>query len=143
MDGIEVLTVGKAEKKPEGMTGDKARILILEHDINDVDLILYELKKSGIPHEVEFASTKMSYELAVLQFCPNVILSDFSLPAFDGMSAFQYRQKMAPDIPFIFVSGFPGEDTFTELLKHGLTDYVMKDKLFMLTFKLLRVLRKD
>src|SRR5689334_3799093 len=105
---MEVLKWEKTETMPDLSTIGKFRILILEHDVNDVDLILYELKKSGIPCEVELAKTKMSYELAVLKFAPNVILSDFSLPAFDGMSAFRYRQKMAPDIPFIFVTGFPG-----------------------------------
>jgi PAS domain S-box-containing protein len=118
------------------------RILILEHDSNDLDLLLYTLNKSGIPYQPEIVETKKAFRKAIIDFSPDIILSDFSLPSFDGTSAFEIRQALAPCIPFIFVSGNIGEETSIELIKNGLTDYVMKDKLFTLVFKMTRALRE-
>ncbi|MEW6334943.1 MAG: LuxR C-terminal-related transcriptional regulator, partial [Thermodesulfobacteriota bacterium] len=60
---------------------------------------------------------------------PEIILSDYSLPSFDGLSALQHAVKRCPDVPFIFVSGALGEETAIELLRQGATDYVLKNRL--------------
>jgi len=121
----------------------KIKILILEHDVNDIGLIEYELNKGGISYAGEIVQTELDFEKALTEFQPDIILSDFSLPAFDGIHAFQMKQKKAPHIPFIFVSGAIGEENSIELIKSGVTDYVLKDKLFTLTLKLTRALRES
>ena len=118
------------------------RILIVEHDANDLDLLCYTLNKSGIPYQPEIVDSKKTFRKVLINFVPDIILSDFSLPAFSGAEAFEIRQQIAPHIPFIFVSGNIGEETLLELIKNGLTDYVTKDKLFTLIFKITRALKE-
>ncbi len=69
-----------------------------------------------------------------------MILSDYSLPAFDAVTAFNIKQQSLPDIPFIIVSGFIGEENAVELIKNGVTDYVSKERLYTLTTKIKRAL---
>lgn len=135
----EINISGREQADTSGFEPGKSyRILILEHDANDLDLILYELKKSGIPHVHEVVSTRKTYQNALKQFQPDVILSDFSLPAFSGQEAFELRQRYAPEVPFIFVSGYIRQ---ADLARRGLNDYVMKDRLSTLTIKLLGTLK--
>ncbi|TRX20625.1 response regulator [Flavobacterium franklandianum] len=106
---------------------DNLKILILEDNQYDADLIQRELKKSGFRFTSEIVQTRESYESAFDSFKPDIILSDYSLPSFDGLAAFHIKQKKSPDIPFIIVSGTIGEENVVELLKQGATDYVFKD----------------
>ncbi|MHB1105657.1 MAG: hybrid sensor histidine kinase/response regulator [Lutibacter sp.] len=103
------------------------KILILEDNQYDADLIQRELKKSGFRFTSEIVQTREEYENALDSFKPDIILSDYSLPSFDGLAAFHIKQKKSPDIPFIIVSGTIGEENVVELLKLGATDYVFKD----------------
>ena len=109
---------------------DKIKILILEDNQNDAELLVRELKKSGLDFSFEHIQTRDAFEYALVNFKPDIILSDYSLPSFDGITAFYIKQKKSPDIPFIIVSGTIGEENAVELIKHGVTDYVLKDKLF-------------
>lgn len=118
------------------------RILVLEHDENDLDLLFYTLNKSGIPYQSEVVGSINTFRKKLVDFSPDIILSDFSLPAFCGTEAFDIRQQIAPQIPFIFVSGYIGEERSIELIKKGLTDYVMKDKLFTLVSRMTRALNE-
>lgn len=106
---------------------DNLKILILEDNQYDADLLQRELKKSGFRFISEIVQTRESYESALNSFKPDIILSDYSLPSFDGLAAFHIKQKKSPDIPFIIVSGTIGEENAVELLKQGATDYVFKD----------------
>jgi two-component system sensor histidine kinase UhpB len=121
---------------------NEIRILILEHDEDDIALIEYELKKGGISYKAKIVETREDYGKALDEFNPDIILSDYSLPSFDGIHAFAMRQEKAPEIPFIFVSGAIGEENSVELIKSGVTDYVLKDKLYSLTLKLNRALKE-
>lgn len=106
---------------------DNLKILILEDNKYDADLLQRELKKSGFRFISEIVQTHESYESVLDSFKPDIILSDYSLPSFDGLAAFHIKQKKCPDIPFIIVSGTIGEENAVELLKQGVTDYVFKD----------------
>jgi hypothetical protein len=106
---------------------DNLKILILEDNQYDADLIQRELKKSGFRFTSVIVQTRESYESTLDSFKPDIILSDYSLPSFDGVTAFRIKQKKSPDIPFIIVSGTIGEENAVELLKQGATDYVYKD----------------
>jgi PAS domain S-box-containing protein len=115
-------------------------ILILEDDESDAYLLQRELKKSGLSFTAQIVQTRDEYEQAIQNFYPDLILSDFSLPSFDAVTAFRIKQHSYPHIPFIIVSGTIGEENAVELIKEGVTDYVSKDKLFTLSTKINRAL---
>src|ERR1035437_5217002 len=120
----------------------QTKILIVEHDPNDLELMQNELKKGGINYTAEIVQDGPAYELALKNFIPDIILSDYSLPSFDGLTAFKIREKMAPDTPFIFVSGTIGEENSIALINNGVTDFVLKDKLFTLNTNVNRALKE-
>jgi DNA-binding NarL/FixJ family response regulator len=105
------------------------RILILEDVTTDAELIKDELREAGTVFTPSYVKDKVSYLKALDEFSPDIILSDYSLPSFDGLSALKLAVKICPDVPFIFVSGALGEETAIELLKQGATDYVLKSRL--------------
>src|SRR5476651_1423381 len=118
------------------------KILILEDNQSDADLLCRALKKSGLSFIAEIVQTREEYENALQNFNPDIILSDYSLPAFDAATAFRIKQNKSPHIPFIIVSGIIGEENAVELIKIGVTDYAPKDKLFALIPKITRALKE-
>lgn len=104
-------------------------ILILEDVTTDAELIKDELREAGTVFTPSCVKDKVSYLKALDEFSPDIILSDYSLPSFDGLSALKFAGRKYPDVPFIFVSGALGEETAIELLKQGATDYVLKNRL--------------
>ena len=116
------------------------KILFVEDSDSDIGLIYYELKRSGIPYTSERVQTQETFENALERFTPDIILSDYALPSFDGLTAFNLKQKKYPDIPFIIISGTIGEEIAVELIKSGVTDYALKDKLYTLRSKIARAL---
>ncbi|MCD6017567.1 MAG: DNA-binding transcriptional regulator BaeR [Bacteroidetes bacterium] len=119
----------------------KIKILIVEHDLNDIELLLFELGKSGIDHETKVVQNEINFRKALDKFQPDIILSDYSLPSFDGYTAFKIKQIISPGTPFIFVSGTIGEESAVELIKNGVTDYALKDKIYTLNLKIIRALK--
>ena len=117
------------------------KILILEDNQDDVDLLHRELKKSGLNFTAEIVQTRAAFEHALQHFNPDLILSDYSLPSFDAVTAFHIKQNKSPHIPFIIISGVIGEENAVELIKNGVTDYTPKDKLFTLSTKINRALK--
>ncbi len=120
----------------------QTRILIVEHDTNDIELMQHELKKGGIRYLAEIVQTESEYRNALKNFVPDIILSDYKLPAFHGLVAFEIREKISPLTPIIIVSGTIGEENSIELIRNGLTDFVLKDKLYSLTTKVQRALKE-
>lgn len=118
------------------------RILILEDNQNDADLLNRELNKNGLSFTSETVQTREKFEYALEHFIPDLILSDYSLPSFDVVTAFDIKQNKYPHIPFIIVSGIIGEENAVELIKKGITDYAPKDKLFTLPQKINRALKE-
>ena len=115
-------------------------ILILEDNSSDADLLCRELEKSELSFVAEIVQTKTEFEHCLVNFNPDLILSDYSLPSFDAVSAFRIKQVEHSHIPFIIVSGVIGEENAVELIKDGVTDYVSKQKLFTLITKINRAL---
>src|SRR2546422_1506750 len=105
------------------------RILHLEDNPSDADLIQATLRSRGIPCSVTRVQTRDDFETALAPNRFDLIISDFTLPSFDGMSALAMAGKKSPDTPFIFVSGTIGEEVAGEGLKRGANDYVLKDHL--------------
>ena len=109
------------------MTLQEVKILFVEDSENDVELALRALKREGlrvVPCRVESESGMRE---ALGSFHADLILSDFSMPNFDGLMALRLAQNIAPSIPFIFVSGTIGEERAIEAIRMGATDYVLKD----------------
>jgi len=119
------------------------KILILEDNETDADLLKRELRRSGLSFTSKVVQARETYEKALVNFNPDIILSDYSLPAFDAVTAFHIKQDKFPHIPFIIVSGIIGEENAVELIKTGVTDYAPKDKLFALVPKITRALKES
>lgn len=115
------------------------RILHLEDDRLDGELIHRILFSAGIASEVVRVETSEDFASALRQPF-DFILSDFTLPSFDGMSALQLARKRLPDVPFVFVSGTIDEELAVESLKQGATDYVFKNRLSRLVPSIRRAL---
>jgi len=107
----------------------KLRILILEDSAADAELAMDELQEAGIAFVSEIVERRDAFIKALEEFSPDIILSDYSLPSFDGLSALEIARAKSPDTPFIFVSGAMGEETAIEFLQKGATDYVLKNRL--------------
>jgi PAS domain S-box-containing protein len=121
---------------------DPLRILSIEDDPKDAELIQDLLKAEGIVCEVTRVDTEAALLASVEQGGFDLILADYSLPSFDGISALKFAMKACPDVPFIFVSGTLGEEVAIETLKIGATDYVLKTHLSRLVPSVLRALRE-
>ena len=104
------------------------RVLALEDVATEAELAERELKRAGFRCTLVRVETEAEFR-GGLEDPPDIILSDFSLPEFDGMAALRIVRSEAPDIPFIFVSGTIGEERAIEALKFGATDYVLKTNL--------------
>jgi diguanylate cyclase (GGDEF)-like protein/PAS domain S-box-containing protein len=108
------------------------RVLLTEDVASDAELEVRELKRAGLRVKHRVVDTEESFCTALQQFAPDVILSDFSMPGFDGMAALAIARDRCPDTPFIFVSGTIGEEYAIRALKNGATDYVLKSNLVRL-----------
>ena len=108
---------------------DPIRVLMVEDSQTDVELVLRQLRRDGLEVTNQVACDEHAFRAALAEFAPNLILSDFSLPQFDGLSALRIAREMAPHLPFIFVSGTIGEERAIDALKNGAFDYVLKDNL--------------
>lgn len=107
----------------------RLRVLILEDVPADAELELHELEKAGLRFEHRVVARRDEFLLAIEQFAPDIILSDYSLPQFDGLSALALVLDRAPQIPFVMVTGAMTEETAVECMKAGAADYVLKEHL--------------
>ena len=111
------------------MGPDPLRILILEDVPMDAELVEYELERARVPFESRRVDTRESFLDQLEAFRPDVILSDFTLPRFDGMSALSLARERAPAVPFLIVTGSVNEETAVGCMKAGATDYLLKSNL--------------
>ena len=105
------------------------RLLIVEDVAAEAELAVHQLKRDGLHCTWTRVETEEAFRAALYEQRPHLILSDFSLPAYDGSDALRLVQREAPEIPFIFVSGTIGEERAIEALKSGAIDYVLKTNL--------------
>lgn len=111
---------------------DHLIILHLEDNPADAALVEEILHEGGIACEMIWVKTAKDFQAALKERAIDLIISDFALPTFDGMSALKFAQEQFPETPFVFVSGTMGEEVAVESLKQGATDYVLKDRLIRL-----------
>ena len=118
------------------------RILYLEDDRNDVELVQEKLEGEVFTCNITHVETKSDFIAALEEGGFDIILADYSLPSFDGLSALSIARKRAPDIPFLFLSGTMGEELAIEMLKSGATDYVLKQRMVRLVPAIRRALKE-
>ncbi len=105
------------------------RILHLEDDPNDRELVHETLRSEGLSCILIAVSSRAEFEAALTAETFDVILADDHLPNFDGPTAYRLAAERSPATPFIFVSGTIGEEIAVERIKTGATDYVLKQRL--------------
>jgi diguanylate cyclase (GGDEF)-like protein len=109
--------------------GSSLRILHLEDNRNDAELVQAMLASDSIACELVRVETRNQFLAAMNQGGFDLILCDYSMPSFDGRTALALAKEKCPDLPFLFVSGTIGEERAVEALKNGATDYILKDRL--------------
>jgi len=107
----------------------KLRIVHLEDKARDCELIAATLAREGLVCELIPAKTRAEFQAAISERNIDLILCDYTVPAYSGPEALKETRQLHPEIPFIFVSGTIGEERAVESLRSGATDYVLKDRL--------------
>jgi diguanylate cyclase (GGDEF)-like protein len=131
-----------AAARAAGAARKGLRLLIVEDVIAEAELALRHLASGGISCVPRTVADERQFRAALRQFRPHVILSDFTLPAFDGLAALDIAREEAPDVPFIFLSGTIGEERAIEALRRGAVDYVLKTNPARLVPAVRRALRE-
>ena len=120
----------------------RIQILHLEDDASDAELIQAALDTADISCQITRVQTSADFSKALLKGGYDLILADYRLPSYDGLSALNLVRDQYPNIPFIFVSGTLGEDAAINALTEGAIDYVTKQKLSRLAPAVGRALRE-
>ncbi len=106
-----------------------AKILHLEDDPLDAELIERRLKQDGVKCEIQRVDSEAGLLKALKLGAVDLVLADYSLPGCDGLEALRLAKELRPEIPLLIVSGVLGEEAAVESLKNGATDYILKDRL--------------
>ncbi|GGM34343.1 hybrid sensor histidine kinase/response regulator [Deinococcus arenae] len=125
------------------VSGAPLRVLHLEDSELDHELVTMHVE-AELPWPVEF--TRVEDEPAFLSALssvqPHLILSDFALPSYDGLSAYRAAHVRVPSVPFIIVTGAMGEETAVDTLREGVTDYILKQRLERLPSSIRRAMNE-
>jgi signal transduction histidine kinase len=113
------------------------KILILEDNPDDAELMLRELRRSGLDLQIHRASSEIEY-LKFLEEPVDVIVADYLLPSFSALAALEHLRRRDLRIPLIVVTGVLGDEAAVECIKQGATDYLLKDRLGRLTPAIVR-----
>jgi len=138
---IQVARVA-AQQSDEGTVKKNVKILHVEDDPNDADLIERHLKKSNIQCDVKVVSSADDYIFALKEFHPDIVLSDQCIPNCDSLDALQILRASGKEIPFILVTGATSEEFGVTAVQKGADDYILKDRLFRLPIAVNKALEK-
>ncbi|MGM0613079.1 MAG: PAS domain S-box protein [Bacteroidota bacterium] len=119
------------------------RILFVEDLLTDAELAQRELKKENINFSGKIVDTEKEFVTHLQEFSPDIIISDYSMPYFDGMSALKITQSFNHYIPFIVLTGSVNEETAVACMKAGADDYVLKENITRLPFAVLEAIKKN
>ncbi|WP_223805658.1 EAL domain-containing protein [Pseudanabaena sp. UWO310] len=133
---------GKFAKLEEQRSSQSLRILIIEDVVADAELTILVLESSGLCFTCDIIATEIEFQRYLQDKYYDVVLSDYRLPSFNGSQAFDFLKQSGQDIPFILITGSLGEEAAVECIKAGMTDYVLKDRLFRLPSVLERALQE-
>ena len=118
------------------------RLLLLEDDPVDADLIAATLSEAGLDCTTHRVDTRSDFLASLHDGAFDMILADYSIPGFDGMTALSLARELAADVPFLFVSATIGEELAIDAMHQGATDYVLKQRLGRLVPSVQRALRE-
>ena len=118
------------------------RLLHLEDDPLDAELVTTTLIENNIPCQSQLVDTRQAFVAALKEGKMDLILADYSIPGFDGMTALTLARQHRPDVPFLFVSATIGEELAIDAMHQGATDYVLKQRLGRLVPSVQRALRE-
>ena len=124
-------------------TNRKLRVLMLEDTSTDAELTERELRKAGIAFTSMRVETRDAFVRAIEEFRPDIILSDYKLPDFNGMAALEIVQRTHPEVPVVMVTGALSDIEAVELIHAGAKDYVLKDRLARLAPAVQRALSAE
>lgn len=137
-DSLETTQAGRrAEQKPS-----KLRVLLVEDNAGDSELILHAVKNAGLAVEHDVVQTAEDFEAHIRKNSYDTILADYRLPGWNGMETVAILQRQRLDIPVVLVSGALGEQNAVECIKQGAADYVLKDHLTRLPTSVRRVIEE-
>ena len=119
------------------------KILFVEDNPLDAELAQRELRKGEIHFSHLIVDNEKAFTASLDTFDPDIIISDYSMPNFDGMSALHITRSYKKDIPFIVLTGSINEETAVKCMKAGANDYVLKDKIKRLPFSVNEALKKQ
>lgn len=121
---------------------DNLKILILDDSETDIKLIVYEIEKHFENVTIETATNRKEFIVKLSQFKPKIVLSDYHLPDFDGLTALSITHEMYPDLPFIIVTGSQSEEFGILCIKNGASDYILKKHLKKIPVAIEEALKK-
>ena len=121
---------------------EELRILFIDDSPEDIELQERELRQGGLSFVSKRVEQRDSLTIALRELKPDLVISDYSMPELDGLTALKITREICPEIPFIFVSGTIGEERAIESLKSGATDYVVKDRIAGLVVRVRRALKE-
>ena len=114
-------------------SNEELRVLFLEESAADAELAKSELKRNGLAFRSRQVQTRAALCAALHEFNPDLVLSDLTMPGFNGVEGLKVTRRMRPAAPFIYVSGAVGEGRAIELMKQGAPDFVFKQDLARLS----------
>src|ERR1051326_6324191 len=96
---------------------EEIQILLVEDNPADAELVTRLLTRAGLSFTIRRVSTESGFRRELVAGSPHVILADYQLPSFDGLTALAFARTLAPDVPFIFVSGSISDERATRALR--------------------------
>lgn len=124
------------------MLNEKIKILHLEDSASDAKMVARVIRKGNITANILVIDTEEEFKLALKDFLPDIIISDHSLPSFNSLQAFALFKQTRLHIPFILVTATISEEYAVEVIKSGVDDYILKDRLERLPLAILNALQK-
>ena len=130
-------------KKDKMINKNLLRILFAEAVPSDVDLAVLELRKEGLRFEHTRVDTRTEFIKALNDFRPDIIISDYMMPSYNGMQALKDAREFDPSVPFILYTGSINKETVVKYLKAGADDYIIKEQMTRLPFAVKEALERQ
>lgn len=119
------------------------RILFAEDLPADAEMARREIQNEGIEFDYRLVDAEEEFRYELVHFNPDIVISDYSMPPFDGLKALEITRELKPSIPFIILTGSLNEETAVYCMKAGANDYVLKEKIKRLPFALREAIEKS
>jgi PAS domain S-box-containing protein len=123
-------------------TDNRVKILFVEELPADAEMARREILKGGIDFTYELVDTEPGFRKQLDEFKPDIVVSDYSMPTFDGMSALKITRAHAKHLPFVMLTGSMNEETAVACMKAGANDYVIKEQIKRLPFAIKEAIDK-